>query len=728
MALQKPILGRVSADEFIGRETELDRILKFAEKTDGPAGTILSAPPGAGISELLRQAFDHFFRCGSDVVPIYFSFDASETEFETAARRFARELLTQAVAYRRGDRGILAAAPELDELTRLAALNDVYWIDAVVENLSRIASNPDEDSLVRACFGAPVRASLAGVRLFVMIDGVHNLRFCRAAGSLRKIAELLRGAAAPFILAGRRRFFDRDLGCQRLFVETLSMSEIGNIIAGAAQRLGVQVNESTRDLIARQCGGHLAFIEALLKRAKLESRSMTSFRNAQSIYASELFGGEIGGYFENCIARALPPASAGTPTVLLEAMRSAEALPTGDWQTRLGLESSAFEHFAAVLNDCELISVTANRIEPARENNVFMDYVEIRTQLESRGANRALIFAESLSGFIKKAPALMAEYYRENAAIGLREILRQFDGQRVPGILFDSGNFKAAASGISVQEIEVMLSGEVDALALPHVVFAAHAAEIYPAIGKASKLERSAAALGFCEGESGEESEIAWLALEIESKLEVDAKLAEFWCDRLEMAAAMCGFGRFQLWLVSNEGFSVDALELMAARNCFSSNRRQTEFLKILVGFKKRAEEISEFAEYEFVMPMSDDAELIAAHTIEEIARSHNIDLKSINQIKTALIEACINAAEHGKSPDGKLHQLVRVGGGQIELTVSNRGMRLADRQSTEIEPTLGRRGWGLSLMRRLMDEVRILRVDDGTSIRMIKRFAEQPS
>jgi serine/threonine-protein kinase RsbW len=120
------------------------------------------------------------------------------------------------------------------------------------------------------------------------------------------------------------------------------------------------------------------------------------------------------------------------------------------------------------------------------------------------------------------------------------------------------------------------------------------------------------------------------------------------------------------------------------------------------------------------VIPMTDEAELIAAHAVEEIARRHNLDPRSINQLKTALVEACINASEHSLSPDGKIYQRFRVEDDRVVLTVSNRGLRLTSRMPAA-EPSDGRRGWGLKLMRRLMDEVVIEQVDDGTRIVMTK-------
>ena len=57
---------------------------------------------------------------------------------------------------------------------------------------------------------------------------------------------------------------------------------------------------------------------------------------------------------------------------------------------------------------------------------------------------------------------------------------------------------------------------------------------------------------------------------------------------------------------------------------------------------------------------MGEDTEMIAAHTVEEIARRHHFAPKAINQIKTALVEACINAAEHSQVPTAKFIRNLR--------------------------------------------------------------------
>src|SRR5437899_11556507 len=73
------------------------------------------------------------------------------------------------------------------------------------------------------------------------------------------------------------------------------------------------------------------------------------------------------------------------------------------------------------------------------------------------------------------------------------------------------------------------------------------------------------------------------------------------------------------------------------------------------------------------VIPMGQDTELIAAHTLEQIARRLNFRPEAINQIKTALVEACINAAEHSISPDRKVYQRFIVEADKLVIIVAIR-------------------------------------------------------
>jgi len=256
---------------------------------------------------------------------------------------------------------------------------------------------------------------------------------------------------------------------------------------------------------------------------------------------------------------------------------------------------------------------------------------------------------------------------------------------------------------------------------LPQIVYTANTVAFYPQIQHSIEKERSAVALGFQKCDYTDEDETVWIAAEIDSKLEANKELTEFWCDRLEIVALMCNFLNYKIWLVAPEGFSPEAIEVLKNRNAFGSSRKQIELLINYLGAKDVLGEKLKANEYEMVVPMGEDTEMIAAQTVEEIARRHSFTPKAINQIKTALVEACINATEHSLSPDRKIYQKFTVENDKIVITISNRGLRLSNKKLHEINPDEGRRGWGLKLMKTLMDDVKFEQMDDGTRISMTK-------
>ena len=237
---------------------------------------------------------------------------------------------------------------------------------------------------------------------------------------------------------------------------------------------------------------------------------------------------------------------------------------------------------------------------------------------------------------------------------------------------------------------------------------------------------------GFEAGGYAEGGEVVWIAAEVESKLEAGRALTGLWLDRLEQVAQSCGFERVQLWLVSREGFSAEAAELLSERGAFSSGAEQLEHLSARLGGAPAAPPLGRVAADEFAieLPMAEDTELIAANTAEQIARRMEFPAEDINKIKHALIEACINAAEHSLSTERKIYNRFRVEDDKLVITVSSRGLSapaaLSENGSAHAdkgggEGAKGRRGWGLKLIRDLMDDVEFERVDDGTRLRMTK-------
>ncbi len=720
---REKILARVLPSDLIGRTRETEALLRHAAGKNRSSALLLLSAPGLGTSEILRQTYDRLFHSQNETLPVYFSFkNSGETDRETASR-FARAFLQQTVAFRRKDARILDFVGDPDELSQLAVPSDGYWTDRLIEALE---SETDDHVFVQNCFGAPFRALASGARSFVMFDDLSE------SGLFDEIQKIFAGADVPFVLAGNRRFvFESAISgktrlddAEILRLEPLDFADSGLLAENLSQKYDVKINEQTRDLIAVQFDANPTFINFLFQAAAENGAHLDTFHRVEQTYTDEIFGGRIAKYFEGIFDEISADAETQKSIVglLFEALTiQKEKAPVASWKKRLNLNESDFRRAIAILNAREIIRLTTNRVEVMSENVCLCDYLRGRFRLESAAESRALVVGEMLAESLKRAPQSMAKFYRRSSAIGLRELLSVFDCQELPAALLDYAKFKEKYKGLEPAEIAEKLANETEKIVLPQIVYTAHTAAFYPPIEKLTEKERSAVALGFEESKYTDEDETVWIAAEIDSKLEASAEVTEFWCDRLEMVAHVCNFARYKLWLIAPEGFSPEALNSLASRNALGSSRKQVDLLIETLGAHDLLKEKPQADEYEMIIPMGEDTEMIAVHALEEIARRHHFAPKAITQIKTALVEACINATEHSLSPDRKIYLKFTIDAEKIVIAVSNRGLRLADKKTREIEPDEGRRGWGLKLMKKLMDEVKLETVDDGTCVILTK-------
>jgi len=131
---------------------------------------------------------------------------------------------------------------------------------------------------------------------------------------------------------------------------------------------------------------------------------------------------------------------------------------------------------------------------------------------------------------------------------------------------------------------------------------------------------------------------------------------------------------------------------------------------------------------FEMVIPMASDAELVAAKAIEQIGRNINLPPDVTNHLQLALIESCINAMEHSGSYDKKVFLKFTVSAERIEIIIESPG-KFFDIEAAEgltVEEKINsehKRGWGLKLMRTIMDEVRAERIGDRTRVILIKNI-----
>jgi len=703
--------------EFVGREVELALISAHADSS----GILnLRAAPSSGVSELLRQMFDETFRAGGDVVPLYFRFKRGENALD-AANRFAYQFLAQAVAFKRRDVRVIRSAAEVCEIGELALPEDAIWVDRMIDTCRSDSRLTDLNAQMRSALSSPLRAAAFGVRPLILIDGVHRVaEMPEGERLLNELIDIYENADVPSVFAGLRRYDGFSLTSQSLDIDPLTLNDAVRLAEQRAAALDVITNAETLDLMCVQLGCKPSPLISMIDAAAAREASLDSFAEFERIYTDEIFGFAFGRQMDRFFDRIVPNVSSEAKVFKLIAKTLSEgSTEISEWQRNAGLAADTLVSTIERLKTYEIVNVSAGRVYVDSDDTLLTDHICGRRRLEIDGQPRAKVIGSTAAANVERAPQLMARHYRRQSAVGLRELMNLFAGQSVPAMLFDNDLYKAELKGLDTAEQNVKLAAATEFVELPMIVFTAHTGSMYPSIGEIIDRERSAIAFG-SEDKKGIR---VWIAAEIDSKLEATRESAEFWLDRLEMAALSCGADEYKIWLIAPEGFTADALAAIGERGAVGTSRAQIELLRERLNgvgnMPGRAER-----SYELVIPMNADAEMIAAHTAEEIAVRIGFSSKKINQIKTAIVEACINAGEHSLSPDRRVRLTFEPENDAIKITVTNRGVRLADKLAAaepESDEPDRRRGWGLQLMSKLMDDVRITPVDDGTSIIMRK-------
>jgi len=138
--------------------------------------------------------------------------------------------------------------------------------------------------------------------------------------------------------------------------------------------------------------------------------------------------------------------------------------------------------------------------------------------------------------------------------------------------------------------------------------------------------------------------------------------------------------------------------------------------------------------EIQLTIPVAPEMEIAATAQVAALGEWMELGRDKIDEVKMAVVEACINAFEHSGTLDHKVELKFRVAsesgadGGRtfLEVDVLDNGHGFDPSRVTA--PQIGeklraphKRGWGLRIIRSLMDDVRIVSGERGTMIVMRK-------
>ncbi|MGA9771925.1 MAG: ATP-binding protein [Blastocatellia bacterium] len=753
---QRQVLGRLSDEEFFDRRSELDRIQSLARGRGGisldghafpdlstqessrmrrPANALLLGAPRVGKSELLRRSFDLLFNEAAEVVPIYYALKPYAMSGEKFARDFLAQLLSQFIAFRRNDARLIAAADEpLAVISRAAAPEDYLWIRALVDSFTRAVSSGDEGLIARCAVRSPLQASArAQTRFFVMIDNFHLLAKTVELRSEFISALSADRANAAYLLCGLQRVMpelmppDEELYGKLELIRLNAMNEetVEKFIRATAESLNIETSDSTIELMIQQLHRDPFYIRALLDATAARASSLKSFMEFERVYTDEVLNGRISHYLGALLREVA--SDSRSRRAALEAMaliiEADDSVPTEAVIERMSEDAADGERLLARMHALELLEINYGFVR-ASKDPVMADYVRAKYRSEIVGVRRPVAGEELLGEKLKHSYRLMMSRYNRSVESELVEMLSRFDFQSVPTSLFDLSVFDKRYRGMSRVQVRRALDEEPDHVRLPQIVLVHDTgAGEQPGI-----TWRLFAASGFEGGIYSESNEVTWLIALINSKEPMDVETLNRLDQRFESVqrGSKEKSGRVIRWYISKEGFSAVASERLSSLRAYRSTFSQLDLIHHYLIKLFGGDQAKPASEFELIIPVYDEAELIAARTVEQIARAADFEQEAINQIKTALIEACINAAEHSDSPDRRIYQKFAIEDDRLIITISNKGKTFGSNNGQSplpigVAPQSSKRGRGLQIIRALMDEVRFERTDDGTSLVMTK-------
>ncbi len=132
-------------------------------------------------------------------------------------------------------------------------------------------------------------------------------------------------------------------------------------------------------------------------------------------------------------------------------------------------------------------------------------------------------------------------------------------------------------------------------------------------------------------------------------------------------------------------------------------------------------------------LPVVPNVELVAAKAVETLGGALGMDQSRVEAASVAVVEACLNAMEHGGGPViVRLRSAHEAERSCLAVEVEDHGqgfdpVKAPRNRSSRILGRSTKRGWGLTLIRELMDEVHIQSAPGKTLVYMCKYVESAP-
>ncbi len=741
-------------EDFFGREEEIAALTRAA--TEGGRGIgsslMIYGPPNIGKTLLLLKLRDrllfHPEEPGSPrAFPFYFSFSKILSHPLALSQHFLQEYLGQLLRFL-GDPHPPAFDPEA-MCDRLATYGYSGGRETLSAHARYTAAGDGLSALVNALslpFSAPASH---GYPVFLFDDFQYT-------GKLQGVPEgTMLSILRPYIKSGHFPMFlsgsspgrvTASLKREGLF-GTFQMLEIGGLSVEASVRLWQHLCERRRVEIAaallpraaERLGGVPIYQRMLVEEIFFRGIRVPDAIALENVYALSVTEGKLNRYWREFFENTFPERDRRGRAIRFLKRVLCDRFPLDTVEGALSLLGASQEEGDAILSALEFKGLMKADLEQLTfaQDPVLSDFLYWAFERGVLGKGGSQVAAAVVQAHLHRAAPETgqgADHVRRVTVV--KELMRKWDLREVPRLLFEFGPFREKFGKKGLLEVVIGMEREAVRIRLPKV---SSVSTGYRTQRGGPRFDFDLVAYGFLEGDFSEENLVIWAVDAVPEKT-LAAHGVEHFENRCRLLALEKGLppDRLHRWMLLKEGADPAAVSLAGQYGIHLSHPTQLRLFLNLFGLEE-LEKWPEAAqpaggaaarpdkpiEYELVLPMKADSEMVAARVAEEVAAFASVDADTVDRIKMAIIEACINAFEHSASPTGKVRLRYLLSPGRIELFVQDDGKGFQAGKTTA--ESKKNRGWGLKLIRELVDEVEISTGPEGTVIRMVKLLESEP-
>lgn len=635
----------------------------------------VEARPRGGKSDFLLQLYETL-RTPPGPLPAFLALRGRLPAAEDAERVLAQWLATG------GGAGPLAS---LDR-TRIAAREDgAVWQEplALLDN-----GFTTQRFLAMAALVAERRGPLC----LLLDDCTPELL---AAAAAIPIANLTVVASAP----------ESPAGVPTIRIEEFTPREAVLMMETAARSLAVPFSGSAAEPFAASVAADAFVLQAVVERAALRGRSLTSENDFVAVYVDEICEGSLAAYFD-----AQTPGAAGSSArrfvleLLMEAGRAGgtkDAEVHENWLTR-------WRHRAPV--DDLLTRMQHAGWVRARGHGWTVRAWPAAQHWAAAQLYPASLATGALHARLTDALARSRDVAARSAVSArASSALRQADAEAWRGVFPDGDG----ASSPAYVEVEELKGG---------TLFLCFCAQPAPRLTAGN--ENRGREPGAKPGAAAPQALVVALPAEATP---FRAALREF-DDRLAtlLAADPSGIEWSEKVVVARDPREADAL-LRALGNGQPGSWRAVPFdaFNRAVAASSNVSWESTGADIVLKLPADPNVELVAVRVLDHLVERRGWGESFAAQARMALVEACLNAIAHVRAnpdlgPDAFVEVRLAASEEALDIVVQNPGVPFQPDQ--EVAGSAVHRGHGLKMMRTFMDEVRFSGDLHGTSVYMRKR------